>query len=288
MPSDADLNLEIESARTPRAAVILRARPEEGRNRSTRSRFVVSILLCLFPSLISAAELSPVESGKRALSSTAPPWYDGETDALKPLEIAAESEAERAKSTEQPKTPEWSFDWSWWPTFPYFGELLRYLGWALLVAILAFLVYALVRAFMNADPMVTGGVTGKSENVDPRADKERIENLPVPLKARRGNFLDLARQFYEEGNFRDAIVYLFSHRLLQLDRSGRIRLTKGKTNRQYLHEIKSSRDLQKILGRTIVSFEDVFFGRHDLSREKFEACWRQNDQFEQLVQQVTT
>ena len=249
--------------------------------------FVIYGLLALF-NTANAADLSPVESGKRALSSTAPPWYDRENDDLKPLEIAAESDAERAKNTERPKTPDWQMDWSWLPTFPFFGEFLRYLGWALLIGILAFVVYALVQAFMNADPVISGGIAGRAENEDPRVDQERIENLPVPVKARRGNFLDLARELYEAGNFREAIIYLFSHRLLQLDRAGRIRLTKGKTNRQYLREIGSSKDLQKILGRTIVSFEEVFFGRHDLTREKFEACWQQNDQFEQILQQVTT
>ena len=232
------------------------------------------------------AVAEPVESAKRALQRTAPPWYDVEQDDVKSLEIEAEEQPEpRAKW--EPETPKWKWNWNW-PSFSFFGEFLRFAGWALLIGLLAVLVYALVRAFMNVDPAIAG-ITGKQEEYDVRADQERIENLPLPVSPRKGkgSFLDIARQFYKDGNFADAIVYLFSHRLLQLDRAGRIRLTKGKTNRQYLREIRNSKDLQRILGSTIVNFEEVFFGNHALSREQFEKCWKHNESFEQLLQQVT-
>ena len=184
--------------------------------------------------MFGAGQVEPIESAKRALESTAPPWYDAEKDGVKSLQIEAEKQPEpRAKW--EPETPKWKWNWNWnWPSFSWFGEFLRLAGWVLLIGLLAVLIYALVRSFMNVDPAI-GGNNSKSQEYDARIDQERIENLPIPLKPKKGkgSFLDIARQFYQDGNFADAIVYLFSHRLLQLDKAGRIRLTKGKTNRQY-------------------------------------------------------
>ncbi len=67
-----------------------------------------------------------------------------------------------------------------------------------------------------------------------------------------------------------------------------MRLAKGKTNRQYLREAGRERPLASLLERTMVTFEDVFFGRRALDREGFEICWNQLDQFERLVAQAQT
>ena len=264
--------------------------------RRIRYRLIATLLIALLAADASAQLFGsktetvqePVEAGKSALKTAAPPWYDADNDAIKSLELEAESKADRARSDWKPEKKDWTIDWSWWPDFSFLGEFIRYIGWLILVAVLALVVYLLVKAFVNVDPTITYSGSDSDEQYDTRADQERIENLPVPVTARKGNFLDIARQYYEAGEFGDAIIYLFSHRLLQLDRAGQLRLTKGKTNRQYLREVKKSQDLQKILGRTIVGFEEVFFGKHSLSRERFEECWRQNDHFEQLLRQVAT
>jgi hypothetical protein len=94
-----------------------------------------------------------------------------------------------------------------------------------------------------------------------------------------------ARRAYEQGNFGEAIIYLFSHQLLQMDRRHLIRLTKGKTNRQYLREIGPRRTLRQLFEQTMVAFEDVFFGAHVLGRDRFEACWSQLNRFDQLVEE---
>lgn len=260
-----------------------------------RHQLIATLLIALFMAANGSAQLfapkpkavtEPVAAGKEALKTAAPPWYDADSDAIKSLELEAEAKEDRARSDWKPEKKNWTIDWSWWPDFSFLGEFVRYLGWLVLIAILALIIYALVKAFMNVDPGINYGASSPTEQYDSRADQERIENLPVPVTARKGNFLDIARQCYEAGEFGDAIIYLFSHRLLQLDRAGQLRLTKGKTNRQYLREIATSRDLQQILGPTIVGFEDVFFGKHTLTRERFEDCWRQNQRFEQLLQQV--
>jgi hypothetical protein len=79
------------------------------------------------------------------------------------------------------------------------------------------------------------------------------------------------------------MVYLFSHQLVTLDRCHRLRLEKGKTNRQYLRELANSGDLLAIVRDATRAFEDVFFGRHSLTRERFEQIWGRLDRFHSLA-----
>lgn len=246
---------------------------------------LVATLACPARTSYAADNQDAIESGKKAFASASPPWYDAESDSLRPLKVKQTEEAERKDW--KPDGPKWSWNWSWWPNFSFLGEALRLLGWALLIGLIALIVYALVRAFMNIEPTNTSSAVGLSAEEEAKRDAHRIENLPTRVRAKKGNFLDVAHELYQQGKFGEAIVYLFSHRLLQLDRAGCIRLTRGKTNRQYLTEIENSNDLQKILGQTIVPFEDVFFGEHPLTKERFEGCWNRNEQFEQLVKQVS-
>ena len=51
-------------------------------------------------------------------------------------------------------------------------------------------------------------------------------------------------------------------------------LAKGKTNRQYLRELQARADMAPLLATSMVAFEDVFFGGHSLSRERYEECWQ--------------
>ena len=77
---------------------------------------------------------------------------------------------------------------------------------------------------------------------------ERIEALPFDLQgsAAKGDLLAMARQAYNANDFRSAAIYLYSHVLLSLDHFGWIRLTRGKTNRQYLRELRDQHQMSGI------------------------------------------
>lgn len=246
------------------------------------ARIITVCFLFLAIPRIAVAEIDGIESAQKALRSQ--PWYDSESDGLKPIELAEGEEVERA-DWRGVKRPEW--DWSTnmnlgGITMGWLGELMKLMGWVALIAVLGLIGYVLVKAFMDLE-----GTTATSGSIDEMEEQQtheqRVENLPVQLRQKKGDFLQIAREAYEAGNYHDAIIYLFSYRLIQLDRVGYIRLAKGKTNRQYLMEMTRTNDLQKILGQTMVAFEDVFFGKHDLTRERFENCWSRNDQFKTLL-----
>ena len=119
-------------------------------------------------------------------------------------------------------------------------------------------------------------------------DVDRIEQLPFAVKRPQSDLLGEARRHYEQGNFAEAIIYYFSYQLVELDKHQVIRLTKGKTNRQYLGEARRAPDLRPLLEDTMVAFEDVFFGHHDLERSRFEACWNRLAQFQKSLAGGTT
>jgi hypothetical protein len=91
-----------------------------------------------------------------------------------------------------------------------------------------------------------------------------------------------ARRLYQSGDYAKAIVFLFSYQLVELDKRHLIRLTKGKTNRQYLREVGGRLLLRQLVEQTMIAFEDAFFGHHALDKNRFESCWFRMGEFERL------
>ena len=81
---------------------------------------------------------------------------------------------------------------------------------------------------------------------------------------------------------------MFNYQLVQLDKHQWIRLTRGKTNRQYLGETRVQPSLFGLMENTMLAFEDVFFGNYELSQERFEACWNRLDDFHKIVQETSS
>jgi hypothetical protein len=155
--------------------------------------------------------------------------------------------------------------------------------WGALV-VLALVVTALVLMLLRAARLRKAAAIKRGE---PAAigEAQRIEALPYPVARANLSLLEQARHFYQAGNYAAAMLYLFSHQLVQLDRHQIIRLAKGKTNRQYLREVGQAELLRQLVGQTLVAFEDVFFGHHSIDRQRFEACWSRLPEFESLLVQ---
>jgi hypothetical protein len=251
--------------------------------------FCVIAFGLIFASLALSEEISDteaVEAGREALDGSVNfPWYNSESDGIRRLDVEPPedlknrgSKWERRIKTKKNRTP-WSMpDWLW--------TVLEVLGWTLLVMALVAVGYFLVKAFLLAE---SGHASGEAvaEGTLGAGDIDRVESLPFQLKAPQSDLLSEARRQYEAGNYRDAIVYLYSYQLVELDKHQLIRLTKGKTNRQYLREIRRRGDLFGLLRVTMLAFEDVFFGNHSLDRSRFESCWNGLDAFHQSLEQVT-
>jgi hypothetical protein len=191
------------------------------------------------------------------------PWYDADRDSLRPIELRAARQA----------APEASG-----------SSLLRYAAWGALAALLLLMIvlgYLAVRHYIPGDSAVDREQIAIS-------NRAAVEALPFMLGRSADDLLGQARRHYEMGNYNEAIVYLFSYELVELDRFAYVRLARGKTNRQYVRETSRAEPLRALLERTMVAFEGVFFGGHELERPVFEACWSELAHFERLASRGTT
>jgi hypothetical protein len=228
---------------------------------------LISSLLVQTNSVSAQDDEAAVEAGRDALRDTGEyPWYDSSADDVRRIEVQKDQPASNTRTT----------------AFSGGGSVFTMLAWIGIALLLALLVYFLVRMYLMRESGKTTVSNVDDEDVGDQID--RVENLPVKIRRHVSDLLAEARRNYEEGNYAEAIVYYYSHLLVQLDRRQLIRLTKGKTNRQYLREVTGRAGLIDLLGDTMLMFEDVFFGRHNLSRDHFDTVWRRRDEFETLVE----
>jgi hypothetical protein len=231
---------------------------------------------------------NPVESGRDALNegwiSSQYRWYDAETDDVRKIAPAPQFS--------QWVADVWTSIWSWLQRFNFsftlFNmrvSLFKLLGILALLGLVAVLVYLLNKLYRKQQARRAAGLLSDVAAIR-RTDADRIEALPMPVERGPRDLLGQAEDAYRRGDYGEAIKFLFSHQLVELDRNQLVRLMKGKTNRQYLRELRPREALQRLVERTMVAFEDVFFGNHALERSRFEACWSDLDRFKQLLHSI--
>lgn len=226
----------------------------------------------------------PVESGRGALGESGNfPWYDAKADDVRPVTgrrdvkaMKGSSGSERGREGEERergrslrvRSPSGLFAG---------GEIV---AWIVVGLIIAALVGAILYAILQGDGLERKGKTAKeSAGVD-------LEALPVPVAAVDSDLLAEARRLYERGEFSGAMIYLYSHVLLRLDRGHLIRLAKGKTNRQYLREVRARPTVASFFESAMHAFEAAFFGRRELPRDEFETTWRGIDDFHRSIDEA--
>jgi len=252
----------------------------------------------------------PVESGGRALSDRFP-WYDSDTDSLRRINVRPDnSGTNRSGSTtgsggasggsgssggggsgsggsgggsgSSGSSPRSSQTMPSSSVSPAAGAAIQMVAWTVLAVVLIVIIAGLIYAFLNRE---SKEAEGDPQELPEEDDTKRVEALPFTVRRPSGNLLDEARRCWEAGNYSEAIIYLYSHQLVELDRHQWIQLARGKTNRQYLWELgSSSTPLRNVLEQTMMAFEDVFFGKHPIDRPRFESCWSQVEPFQRLVE----
>jgi len=248
-----------------------------------------------------------VKSGREALRSPDRfPWYDAKNDKLRRVtlrRVEVQNYSKRKPDDEDhPYRPDRAGegrddgtgdgsnpppDNSSPPPAPMstaIGGVLMWMAWIVIIGLLVALAVALIRAFLNREAREAR--QSAVEGSEAGEDDQRLDALPAgPVRA-KGGLLEEAQRNYEAGNYREAIIYLYSYQLMKLDQNQWIRLARGKTNREYLRELAGRPELQSLLARTMIPFEDVFFGDYPLDQARFEACWREVDRFHRLIQQA--
>ena len=187
---------------------------------------------------------------REALEDGRYPWYDAASDAPAWDVLRAE--------VEDPELRE--LDWLAW--------VLNGLAAMVLIAVLVSILRAYLAARRRRRPEA------------PRAEPGLPPPLPVTdpeLGTDPTAWLERARERAAAGDYAQAIVALFNHQLLELDRTGRIRLAPGRTNRHYLAELSDEATGRLPFRSSIRAFEAVYYGGRPAGRdawERFEADHR--------------
>lgn len=254
-------------------------------------RHLLRVLCCALPlvavsSIYAQEDSDPIRSAGDALrqSTVDLPWYNADADTLQPVPPPEPTPPPpRPTSGKLVQSDPNQGDMSL-PAAPIgLGTSFLVLGVIAICAVFVVIFSFLLNALLGG----RGGAAGSGESarvVQNQAD--RVEDLPVPLRRAQSDLLGEARRQAECGDYNEAIIYLYSYLLVELDKASRIRLVRGKTNRQYLTELRESPELLSLVGETMVAFEDVYFGERQLSRERFESCYRQLDSFHSHLELV--
>jgi hypothetical protein len=223
-----------------------------------------------------------VRSGARGLRANPLPWYDARHDQLQPVAVEAESDTLKNRESTWVVGPRTNRPPKRVRPTPIATGLRRGLqiaGWVVLAILLALCAAALAWAFLRGEERRATPAAGPRARPQ-AAEAAQIDNLPFVLESPQLDLLTEARRQYEAGNYDQAVIYLFSFQLVQLDHHQLIRLEKGKTNRQYLRELYAHVSLRRMVEQVMRLFEDVFFGRRHLSRTQIDACWQRLGEFD--------
>jgi hypothetical protein len=204
------------------------------------------------------------------------PWTD-ENGELVPVGFSPRSEAitydrdsVRLAPPRQAATTNWpSYDWSFLAT-PTIVTMFV-IGVAIAIGLMVWLFVSM--------QLGEHGVASE-DTFRRRTIEESIKQLPFELDANFGDFRTPAWEAYQAGNLRRSLILLFSHVLVTLDQRNLVHLKKGKTNRQYLKELKHHPKLAGYYGDVMVPFEQAFFGDHPVDQSVCEKCWNELEPFQ--------
>ena len=91
-----------------------------------------------------------------------------------------------------------------------------------------------------------------------------------------------AEERRRRGDFSGAIIYLFAHQLLELDRLGLIRLTPGGTGRTYVASVSDSQ-IRSPMVASLGLFEMAYYGHKAVSASSFERVWTEAQKLRALL-----
>jgi Domain of unknown function (DUF4129) len=212
----------------------------------------------------------PSTTVRRALEKGKYPWYDAGKDAVRPVWPPRE----------------WDLDWleRWLrglfgdrklggvaPTGEMVALVLAVLGLTILLAVLVVL-WRTYRPEARGLLAAGGGPGGAS----------RVEGLPEGLRPETDDPWAEAVRCRSRGDYARAVVCLFAHQLLTLDRLRLVRLVPGRTGRQIVRAIADGQ-LRGWVEPTLRLFERVYYGHQPPSAEAFEAAWADAESFQRRV-----
>jgi hypothetical protein len=202
---------------------------------------------------------------KKALEKGKYPWYDPKSETVKPV---------------WPPDLTWLTDWLerrfGRRRIPGVGRLGDLVAIGLAMLALAVFLVVLIELWRRYRPVNEGDAARRRS----AGASGRIEGLPAGVRPETADPWAEAQARRARGDLAGAIVCLFAHQLLTLDRLRQIRLVPGRTGRQYVRAI-DDREFRSTVEPTLHLFEAVYYGHHAPSAEAFERVWALAVSFEQ-------
>lgn len=227
-------------------------------------------------------------------------WYDADAEQIVPIHVTPVTDDSmnrnsrwlpQAKKVAKPATAPATGGGGGTGGAGLFGTGLtigNLFGWMLLIAVVAGAVALLLFTMSKTELDLTNKKGTKSADLLKSTDEqtlERMKHLPAELRRTDVNLRSEAERLMGEGEYDQAIILLFGHQLLLLDRVGMLRLNRGKTNRRYVRETRRADPAcAKRLKATVHAFERSYFGRHSITAPQFEQLWKSNEELERAIE----
>ena len=165
-----------------------------------------------------------------------------------------------------------------WKFFGYVGYLVPYVFWSLLLLGGVGATAWIIRNQEVKWYLRSNRSTGMTEDI--ALQQAKYSDLPVDLEQNLAGLKSQADAYRNKGDYSKAIVYLFVYMLVELDAAQLIYLSRGKTNYQYLKELRNFPSIRGKLRHVISLFEDSYFGGKVITKERFDAVWGDLSAFE--------
>jgi Domain of unknown function (DUF4129) len=236
------------------------------------------------PGLDQAIAPSPESPVRTVLKKQAYPWYDGEKDQVKPLLPDPSSWTSRLE-----KRLASFFDWldRWFgkstgqASGANRGSLRGVLATVLFVAAGCVLLVMLWRLWRIHAPQATS----HQDHVARIGDAARIAGLGPGIAMEGIDPWAEALRRRAAGDSAGAVIWLFLDQLLSLQRAGLIRLTPGRTARQYASGLDDPL-LGDGLRATLGVFEEVYYGHRLPGPEELERVWARAEALRRRLQAI--
>ncbi len=202
------------------------------------------------------------------------PWYDAERDEQDVARVPArEADVDWALrhrrsawgTTETPVAPAAQ------PGPSPREAWLQWVGWGTLALVLLLAASLLIWAYFQSEPLRQE--TADVELFDSPGAAGRLDQLPYRAVLQAVDLAYEAEQRRRQGEWRGAVIYLFSHLLLTLDQARIVQLSLGKTNRDYLREAAAHAGAHRVLALVVPVFEAVYFGLRSPTATQVDACF---------------
>lgn len=212
-----------------------------------------------------APQNGPAEAVRASLAKGDYPWYDAAADSAKPILDSDPDPDSNIKI----------------PAFAAIGEVLGFVIAAIALGVLVYLIVVLWMRYRTAPGASSEIVVGRA------GSGHRVEALPAGLRPDTDDPWAEALRLRSIGDYAGAVIRLFAHQLLTLDRLRQIRLGPGRTGRQLIRAVDDPQ-LHAWTEPTLRMFEAVYYGHSVPTVEAFERVWALAEAFENHVALRTT